>query len=593
MKLSRLYAEGGSFKKIDFNPGFNVIIGRIRNADNKKENTHNLGKSTIVDIVDFMLLKTISTEHIFKKHPELFKNYIFYLEVILNNNTYLTIRRAVSNNTKISLRTNKSTQELTKLTDEIKWNHEALPLKTAKEKLQSYLEFDVIPEYDYRKSLTYFLRKQQDYSDVFQLQKFIAGKHIDWKPFLFSLLGFDGGILSTKMETDEEVDILARELKSLKPKDEGDSIDRINGQIEILERKKNELASQIDNFKFYQADNKNTLELSNEIEQKISKLNIEAYNLRFEIKKMGQSISNSNLSEFDIEEIEEIFNEVSVLFPNNLKKSYTELIDFNKIIQIERKKIISSQLEKNITQLNDIEIVLQELDTRRSELFNTIKEQETFKKFKNYQMEISDIESELTLLSIHKATLKSALEKELSLNELKLKSAKLKLELSNLIDEGNSNYTNIKSYFNIIIKEILNEEASISMQLNNNGNTEFKANYLNENITETNSKDKGYSYRRLLCVAFDLALVLTYINKSFYRFAFHDGVLEALDNRTRNAVIDYVRKLPEKYGIQYIITLIEDDSPDNPENYFNPSDDEIVLELNDNGNEGRLFGFIY
>ena len=39
------------------------------------------------------------------------------------------------------------------------------------------------------------------------------------------------------------------------------------------------------------------------------------------------------------------------------------------------------------------------------------------------------------------------------------------------------------------------------------------------------SEGKGTSYKKMLCAAFDMAVLETYADKSFYRFVYHDGIL--------------------------------------------------------------------
>jgi uncharacterized protein YydD (DUF2326 family) len=51
------------------------------------------------------------------------------------------------------------------------------------------------------------------------------------------------------------------------------------------------------------------------------------------------------------------------------------------------------------------------------------------------------------------------------------------------------------------------------------------------------------------------------MNKSFFRFVYHDGILEGLDNRKKINFINLTRALCKEFNIQYILTLIEDDSP--------------------------------
>ena len=95
----------------------------------------------------------------------------------------------------------------------------------------------------------------------------------------------------------------------------------------------------------------------------------------------------------------------------------------------------------------------------------------------------------------------------------------------------------------------------------------------------------------MLCAAFDLAVLATYSSKSFYQFVYHDGILEGLDNRKKQLYIDIVKRYCDSYGIQYIFSTIEDDLPNDILNSLQL--DEICLELNDEDDKGKLFGFSY
>ena len=75
----------------------------------------------------------------------------------------------------------------------------------------------------------------------------------------------------------------------------------------------------------------------------------------------------------------------------------------------------------------------------------------------------------------------------------------------------------------------MNTNALISLKLNNQGNVEFTADYQNPNDLTKTSEAQGTTYRKLFCIAFDLSLLINYSEKSFYRFVYHDGVLEGLD----------------------------------------------------------------
>ena len=52
-----------------------------------------------------------------------------------------------------------------------------------------------------------------------------------------------------------------------------------------------------------------------------------------------------------------------------------------------------------------------------------------------------------------------------------------------------------------------------------------------------------------------------YSARSFYRFVYHDGALEALDDRKKINFLSVVRKICEDYKLQYILTIIDSDLP--------------------------------
>lgn len=57
MKLSKLYSNKPDvFSPIIFNDGFNVVYADIRHPQDKKKDTHNLGKTTLAKLLDFTFL---------------------------------------------------------------------------------------------------------------------------------------------------------------------------------------------------------------------------------------------------------------------------------------------------------------------------------------------------------------------------------------------------------------------------------------------------------------------------------------------------------------------------------------------------------
>src|SRR5271168_5266478 len=109
MKLNRIYSnQDRLFTPIAFNgirdANISVVFARITKPRDPTKDSHNLGKTTLVHLIDFLLLKSIDRDHIFLKHGELFQRFVFYLEIQTATGAYVTIRRGVATHTRASLK---------------------------------------------------------------------------------------------------------------------------------------------------------------------------------------------------------------------------------------------------------------------------------------------------------------------------------------------------------------------------------------------------------------------------------------------------------------------------------------------------------
>lgn len=588
MKLSQLYANK-SFKSIVFNDGLNLVLAKVTKKLDLNKDSHNLGKTTLIAVIDFMLLKEVKEEHIFKIHQEKFSGYVFFLEILLNSGKFLTIKRSVDTQSKISF---KITKVSSNLSNEENWDKKNIGFDKSGNILNEYLAFDILKQWDYRKSVTYFLRSQKDYNDVFQLSKFSRGKDIDWKPFMFDLLGFNGSLLNDKYETDVKISEQKSFINGLKNKFAVDieEVDKIKGAIDLKTTEQKELQELIDNFNFYQQERKLNKELVEDVESQISELNSAEYNLEFDLDKTKQSFSQ-NIS-FDIDQLKRIYAETEIFFPDNLVKDYQSLEEFNKRITEERNKYLEEKIVTLTKQLKDTRNALQSYDNKRNQILSILKDKDSFKKFKLYQIDLTKLEGEISRLD---EKLKSIDKIEVFNQEIKKHNEsleKIKDEIQSAIRNNDSvYYSEIKRIFYNIFKYIFNTPALIYTKTNNKGNVEFVVEVAKENEVDITAEGKGNTYQKMLCISFDIAVLVAYHKNSFYRFVYHDGALEGLDNRKKANYINLVRKYCIEYNLQYIFTSIEHDIPTEMLKTFTTK--EICLTLNDSGDNGKLFEFSF
>ncbi len=582
MKLIKVFSDG-PFKNVKFNEGYNIVLATIHDKEKKKD-THNLGKTSLLVVIDFLLLSTFT-----KKSPiltnQIFSTQTFFLELLLNSGKYLVIRRGIEKPSKISFKLNEI--PLTNFDIPTEWDEENVAFEEAKDMLNTFLGYDVLTNWLYRKSISYFLRSQKDYLDVFQLNKF-NGKHIGWKPFVFDLLGFDGSLVEKKLHCDDEIVEKKSEIATLQKQASIDIAerDKIIGLIEIKSEEKDRTEKEIDKFNFYSQDVTVTRELIDTIDTQLQSLNSERYRLGYEIKKINSSLEQTSAA-VRLDKLKELYNEVELFFPESLSKQYEELERFTDAISLERRKYLEENLSFLKTEYAKINDVIKTKEQERSDKISLLTEVDVYDKFKVYQKELASLETELSLL-----------QEKLRLID---RSSTIRTEIENLKDERKEYidkireaidgraHADINKIFNQIVTEVTDTNAIISIKQNSDANVEFEADYQTTAHVTTSEAD-GTSYKKLLCVAFDIALLVYYSSRSFYRFVYHDGVLEGLDDRVKQRLIMVTQRICSEYGLQYILSLIDSDIPKNIEdsNQEFPMD-AVCLNLNDLNDSGKLF----
>lgn len=173
MKLSKLYCNDSRFKNITFNlNGLNVVYADVLTELKDKKNSHDLGKTKLAELIDYLLIKQIDKNHFLlkikdEKGNSIFINHIFYLEILLNDGSFLTIKRSIVSHSKTSFSINNQRTE--GYTPPSVWQFEDLGGDAAKKKLAEYIKFDFFKNklYDYRKAINYCIRMQPDYEDVY------------------------------------------------------------------------------------------------------------------------------------------------------------------------------------------------------------------------------------------------------------------------------------------------------------------------------------------------------------------------------------------------------------------------------------------
>lgn len=592
MQLSRLYANRQEFQAIDFHEDLSVIYAEIRLPMNADIDTHNLGKSTVGEVIDFCLLKGKSKSFFLFSNFSIFREFTFYLELKLGSGRYLTIARPVDPGSKLSFIRTSESMSLKTLPATEDWDHVEVPFQRAKTLLDGILELRVLQPWGLRNVAGYLVRSQNDYRSVFQLGKF-SGKHREWKPFVAHLLGMDSDAANQLYRKRDELDqanqrleILSREWGSA----ETDS-SILDGLIAVKRQDVDSLAQTLDSFNFEEQDRRVTGEVVESVEAELSRLNEEKYHLSQLVQQLQDSLQQDSIL-FDPDSSERLFREAGVMFANQLKRDFTQLIEFNRAITQERRAALRYQLAECERRLEEIDPEISRLNARRADALEFLRESEALAKYRELGRQMTQQRSELEVLELKR-------ESVARISELRREQRRLSEEFGHaqttaeqkiveISRNESSRFANMRRYFNEIVFEVLGQKAVLAINTNSEGGLEFTAEFVGPNGSATKD-DHGTTYKKLLCIAFDLAMLRAYLDVPFPRFVYHDGALEQLEPRKQRRLLAVMRKYSE-YGLQPLISVLSKDLPDSLDSAHEAvSSREIVLTLHDEGEEGRLF----
>ena len=593
MKLSRLYSSKPDlFEPVEFVQGLNVVMAEIRLPENRNRDTHNLGKTTLGRLLDFGFLAKRDAKFFLFKHLELFKDFIFFLEIELEDASFVTIRRGIEEATKISFKRHEAGHQDLSGVPLAERDHQEMPFDRARDLLDGLLDWRALKPWAFRKGLGYLLRSQDDFRDVFHLRKFAAA-HSDWKPFLAHVLGFDAQLVAQHYQKEEQLAEKQSTAQTIKNELGGsiEDISKIEGILLLKQKEAEKKQKLLDAFDFRAQDKDSTKQLVDDIDERIASLNAERYSLNQNKKKIITSLEEDQIL-FNPDEAQRLFEEAGVLFKGQIKKDFQQLIAFNRAITEERRGYLQEERAEVEAELKRINAELNILGKKRSEMLSFLSGTDIFGKYKQVSDEMVTLRADITSLERQRGFLHRLQELRTEIRALTEERGHLQTQIEADVEKQNSDqnslFSAIRVFFSEIVEEVIDRKALLSVSPNQVGHLEFRAEILDGSGNAT-SADLGHTYRKLLCIAFDLAILRAHLDDKFPRFVYHDGVFESLDDRKKENLLAVIRRYAE-LGLQPIITLIDSDLPvravdEGP--IF--STDEVVITLHDEGEQGRLF----
>lgn len=583
LKLEKIYSNNESiFPAIQFRTGLNIVYAAVTKKAQDKRSSHSLGKTKFADLIDYCLIKKAGKDF-FLRNNDAFKEFVFYLEIKISKNHYVTIARPVLG--KVSLYSSNAPTNLLK-NNNFTLLENKVGIDVAQKRLDQILNLSVVKEAlgSYRKGLRYCIRRQEEFLEIFKAKN-VNEKDRDWKPYLSGLLGVNADLVSCKYNTKETINKLKTAIRELESIDSPEqSAAALEAEIMRAQKTFDDMETELSGFSFQKTDKHITNELIDNVGQKIAVLNSDLYSVEQRLSDIDESLKAD--FDYDVEQVKELFSSIEINLPDQLVTTYDDLISLNKQMTHGRKEHLHKAKEKLLHKLEKLGKERSELDNKQEELSNLLLEKESFKKYKALQKRHTAEASKL-------AVLHERLEKLDSAGELRKRLADTVREEQNITEKlifnarqtNNGIIKNINGIFSELVKDSLDIDTFFYLTINKEGNPQYLT-----GISDETSVNKGHSYNKVMAACFDCALLVHYSDSQYFRFAYHDGLFESLDDRVKLRLINSLRVIAERNELQLIITVLDSDVPEDQEGskiYFKP--DEIIKELHDRGASGRLF----
>lgn len=578
MKLLELTSNKSTFKTVTFKRGFNFVLAQRDKSSGDKDSTNGLGKSLLLEIVDFCLganpSETLEKEEMI--------SWVFRLDIEINENK-VTLSRSIDNPNAITVYDETKSLNLPGSTDGI-FNVDIVKAALG------YAVFGLNEESlrgkknrpTYRMLLSYFLRTGGTaYSEPFAY----FAKQPTWSRQVNNayLLGLDWE-LSTKLS---QLKLKLDKLDTANKAIENGALEEFGGTVGELESEKintqvklEEKASRLKSFQVYE-DYKHIQTMADELTNGLHDL-LNSVNLNTQVIEKYRSDLGSERGEQL--RVEQIYRDTGAVFSVESLHTLAEVEQFHRSIVSNRKNYLKAEIDSLSDENEKLQKKISKLSVERAEYMNILNSHGALEEYSLLQNEvnkekakISDIQSRISRLT-----------------EIEDMISGLRVEIENMTSKMRRDYSErlptIKSaikMFNSNSEYLYAHPGSLSVDVAKSG-YKFK-------VEIKKSGSDGVSNMKVFCYDLMLAEYWSSIVKREVPL-FHDSRIFAdVDPRQIALALELAKSKSEGLGFQYICSMNSSYVPNEflSEEFKETLDDFTIVKYHDKDDTGTLLGISF
>ncbi len=528
-------------RKINFHKGINLIIDETKTAD-RKESGNNVGKTTVLRLIDFCLGG--KGENIYRDPEFKEKGSNTTIENFLKNNNIivtLILKEDLESSNEIIIRRNflprkNKIQEI---------NGEYYNKKEFPKKLKELIFNSKSPKPTFRQIIAKNIRDEK--SRLRNTIKVLhpTTKQEEYEALYFFWLGIPIDEAERKQQLRSLIKIEEDLQKRLKKEYTLSKIEQsliiINRNIEQLEKKK----KQFNLNENYEID----LEKLNQIKSDINRLstNISQLEMRKELILESKNELEKEIANIDAEQIKYLYNEAKALIPK-LQKSFEDTLKFHNEMLIEKRNYITKELPEIEREINNLNQQIKSLISEEKELSEMLQKSGAFVELEKIVIELNKYYEQKGNLEEQKRLWYQTID---NIKKYKEELDHIDKNITSKEDLLNERITIFNKYFSSISQKLYGEQFVLSYDKNEKG---FELNI------STLSGNPGTGKKKGQIAAFDLAYIqfADELGINCLHFILHDQIENVHDNQITSLLNEIVSNI----NCQYVLPVLKDKLPD-------------------------------
>lgn len=531
IRINKLYSEPSSFEPIEFKRGINLILGEKDESSNK---TNGVGKSLLIEFINFSLMKDYSRSRLSKIPSKDFPTDTYVcLDFTINKDHIITKRSIVAENTP-TLFLNGVRKDFTSVEDV----NQFLTLLLFKD-IKSQ------PHPTFRNILGPLIRDERsEFKSIIDCYDTKARIPPDYTPHLF-LFGISINLYRDIKEINKsisELSIAKRKIKTDIEAISGKKISNARSEVNDLDYQVKIIKQEMDLLEGDKTFDFIRDEIAN-YEDSLDNLRNKKAILKSELNKIQALIGDNYVDE---NEVIELYNRLKAGLGDSIGKELSDVLGFKKKIDNFQRILIDSRKDSILSDIEKIESSINDLSLKLNSKTSIIKQNGHLRNIKSLFLAYEKKLEELSQLSSY---IKKFDDYDFKTKSKKAEKAAKILDLEIDISDQSAAITDFNDTISSIHEYVMgNRKCSFSISANDKSSIidfDFR---IYDDGSHSNEREKVFIY--------DMSLLLTHDTFVKHpKLLIHDNIFD-VDTDTLIKSLNYISsKSSCLQDTQYILTL--------------------------------------